>query len=54
MVLQKFPGIFLDMDTKDKKISEHGGLPKRIKLKRTSDTECVVEDGCPEGTHPLG
>lgn len=54
MVLNKFPGIFLDMDTKDTKIPEHGGLPKRIKLKRTSNTECVVEDGCPEGTRPLG
>lgn len=53
MVLKKFPGIFLHMDTKDTKIPEHEGLPKN-QAKRTSNTECVVEDGCPEGTRPLG
>ena len=42
------------MDTEDEKIPEHGVLPKRIKLKRTSNTECIIEDCCPEGTHPLG
>lgn len=33
----------LDMITKDMKIPEHEGLPKRIKLKKTSNTECVAE-----------
>lgn len=54
MVLQKFPGMFLDMGTVEEKIPEHRGLPKGSQIKKTSSTERVGEDSCPEGTHPLG
>lgn len=53
MLLQTYPGMFLDLGTKKEKIPEHEGLPKKSRVKRTPNIETVGEVTYPESTHPL-